>query len=519
MPQLNKVPPNQAKPAGPCLMVIFGATGDLTKRLLMPAIYNLDSAKLLPKEFAVLGVSRSGDNDDAFRGDLATFMKEVIGNKTAEFNPDHIDGKAWKDLLDRTHFMPGDFDDPKTYQDLKARLDELEKKYNSGGNVLFYLAVAPDFFSKIVKRLGEAGLIEEKGNWRRVIIEKPFGHDLDSARKLNQEILGVLDETQVFRMDHFLGKETVQNIMALRFANGFLEPLWNRDHIDHIQISVTETVTVEKRGKFYDATGAMRDMVPNHLFQLFTIAAMEVPTSFEADSVRTEKVKVLQATRTFTEDMARNDAVRGQYGAGKINDKQVGNYRDAQDVDPQSATETYVAMKLMVDNWRWAGVPFYLRTGKSLAKRETEIAIQFKQAPFAMFKDAPVDKLAQNYLVLHIQPDEGISLMLNAKVPGPSVRMEGVEMNFKYKDYFEEKARTGYETLLYDCMIGDATLFQRADNVEAGWAVVQPVLDLWAKEKPNFPNYAAGSWGPDAGNELLKHDGKSWRKPDDDEWN
>jgi glucose-6-phosphate 1-dehydrogenase len=501
-----------AKAAGPCTMVIFGATGDLTKRLLVPAIYNLQNAKLLPENFSLLGISRSGESDEAFRDELDEFMKGLSKDHKTEFDADSVGGRSWKRILGCTHYFVGDFDDPETYKGLKGKLDELAKKYKTGGNVLFYLAVAPVFFSKIVKRLGEAGLVDQKEGWRRVIIEKPFGNDLKSARALNRDILKTLDESQIFRMDHFLGKETVQNIMALRFANGVFEPIWNRDHIDHVQISVTETVTVEKRGGFYESVGAMRDMVPNHLFQLLTLAAMEVPQSFEADAVRNEKVKLLKSIKPMTVKEVDINTVRGQYGAGDIGGRKVDDYRKADDVDPKSNTETYVAMKLMIDNWRWAGVPFYLRTGKSLAKRESEIAIRFKQAPFTMFPDTPIDKLAPNYMVLHIQPEEGISLMFNAKVPGPTVRMESVNMRFNYKDYFEQVPRTGYETLLYDCMMGEATLFQRADNVEAGWEVVQPILDHWAKVKEkDFPNYKAGSWGPKAADELLERDGRSWR--------
>jgi glucose-6-phosphate 1-dehydrogenase len=503
-----------AKPAGPCSIVIFGATGDLTKRLLVPAIFNLANAKLLPDNFSLLGISRSGESNEAFRDELNDFMKDLAKDGKTDITSAPA-AKAWKNILDRTEYFVGTFDDPETYKGLAAKIAEMDKQYKTGGNVLFYLAVAPVFFSKIVKHLGKAGLTKQDKGWRRVIIEKPFGHDLASAKALNKEILEVLDEKQVFRMDHFLGKETVQNMMAMRFANGFFEPLWNRDHIDHIQISVTETVTVEKRGKFYEDTGAMRDMVPNHLFQLLTIAAMEVPQSFDADAVRNEKVKLLHSLMPYGEEHARDWAVRGQYGAGVIGKRKVNNYRQEEDVSPHSNTETYVAMKLMVDNWRWAGVPFYLRTGKALAKRETEIAIRFKQAPFTMFPETPVSKLAPNYLVLHIQPDEGISMMFNAKVPGPSVRMEGVNMRFNYKDYFEEVPRTGYETLLYDCMMGEATLFQRADNVEAGWEVVQPVLDLWKNEKAKFPNYAAGSWGPKEADDLLRRDGRAWRVSND----
>ncbi len=507
-----------AHPAGPCMLVIFGATGDLTKRLLIPAINNLQSSKLLPENFSILGLSRSEETDETFRGELDQFIQETAKSKSQDFSENSDEGKAWHAMLQRTHYMAGEFDDDSTYETLKSKIAEMDGKYKAGGNVLFYLAVAPAFFSKIVQQLGKAGLTKEDGGWRRVIVEKPFGSDLSSAKQLNKEILEVLDETQVFRIDHYQGKEMVQNILALRFANGFLEPLWNRDHIDHVQISVAEITTVEQRGGFYEATGAMRDMVGNHLSQLLSLAAMEVPQSFDADAVRNEKVKVLRSVRQFTPEMARDWAVRGQYAAGKIGDREVTDYRKEQDVSPTSNRETFVALKVMIDNWRWAGVPFYLRTGKAMAKREAEIAIRFKQAPFTMFPELPASQLAPNYIVLHIQPDQGISMAFNAKVPGPTVQMEGVSMRFNYKDYFTEKPGTGYETLLYDCMVGDATLFQRADNVEAGWQMVQPILDLWEKEKQtDFPNYKAGSWGPKASDDLLAKDGNSWRTSNETE--
>ena len=369
-------------------------------------------------------------------------------------------------------------------------------------------------FGKIVEQLGAAGLVNEAdaGGFRRVIIEKPFGTDLASAKALNAQVLKVLDESQVYRMDHFLGKETVQNIMVLRFANGIFEPLWNRDHIDHVQITVAETVGVERRARFYEATGAMRDMVPNHVFQLLSLTAMEPPNSFDADAVRTEKYKVLEAIHPLNDEEARRSAVRGQYGAGTLDGAPVGAYRSEPGVDPNSMTETYVAMQLGIDNWRWAGVPFYLRTGKRLARRTTEIAIQFKQAPFALFRDTPVDVLTPNVLVLQIQPDEGVSLQFGAKIPGPEIALGGVRMNFRYEDYFNVTPSTGYETLVYDCMIGDATLFNRADGVEAGWAVVQPILDLWKSDKTApLEIYPAGGEGPDAGSHLLWRSGRKWR--------
>jgi glucose-6-phosphate 1-dehydrogenase len=361
--------------------------------------------------------------------------------------------------------------------------------------------------------LGGAKLLrEEDRHWRRVIVEKPFGTDLPSAQALNRELLEVIAENQIYRIDHYLGKETVQNIMVFRFANGIFEPLWNRDHIDHVQITVAETVDVERRGKFYDATGALRDMVPNHLFQLLTLTAMEPPACFAAEAVRSEKSKVLDAIHSFDTEKARRNVVRAQYRGGTVDGKKVVPYRRAPDVAPDSVTETYVALKLVIDNWRWAGVPFYLRTGKALSVRRTEIAIQFKQAPYALFQDTPIDRLTPNDLILQIQPEEGMILHFSGKVPGPSMRMGGVEMKFNYNDYFKEAPDTGYETLIYDCMKGDPTLFQRADNIEGGWRVVQPVLDVWAKDHlAALPVYAAGSSGPSEADELLARDGRRWR--------
>src|SRR6202030_132766 len=381
------------------------------------------------------------------------------------------------------HFA-GDLTDPDTYRRLGETIRQTSATYRTGGNVLFYLAVAAQLFGTIVEQVGAAGLAEEKnGAWRRVIVEKPFGTDLASAQTLNARILKVLEEPQVYRMDHFLGKETVQNIMVLRFANGIFEPIWNRDHIDHVQITVAETVGVERRARFYEATGALRDMVPNHVFQLLSLIAMGPPNSFAADAVRTEKHKVLEAVHPLDYTEVPRTVVRGHYGAGMINNNAVPAYREEPGVAPDSMTETYVAMQLGIDNWRWAGVPFYLRTGKRMTRRTTEIAIQFKQAPFAMFRNTPVDILTPNVLALQIQPDEGASLQFSAKIPGPEISLGGVRMNFSYKDYFNTEPTTGYETLVYDCMIGDAMLFNRADGVEAGWAVVQPILDLWQNDK------------------------------------
>jgi glucose-6-phosphate 1-dehydrogenase len=512
-------PPVQANPqrrttqAPPCAIVIFGSSGDLTKRLLMPALYNLAKNKLLPDNFALIGVDRAERTAEEFRDYLAEGVKSFVSDTAAGGRPEPFDATAWDFLAQRMDRVAGDVTKPETYRQLAGALANVEKEHGTAGNVVFYLAVAAFLFAPIVEGLGAAGLLREaNGRWRRVIIEKPFGTDLTSARALNARILKLLDEPQIYRMDHFLGKETVQNIMVLRFANGIFEPLWNRDHIDHVQITVAETVGVERRAAFYEQTGALRDMVPNHVFQLFCLTAMEPPNSFAADAVRTEKTKVLEAVHSLDDEDVRRNVVRGQYAAGTVRGAPVPAYRSEPGVASTSRAETYVALRLNIDNWRWAGVPFYLRTGKRMSRRSTEIAIQFKQAPFAMFRDTPVDALTPNVLALQIQPDEGTSLQFGAKVPGPEISLGGVRMDFRYKDYFNIAPATGYETLIYDCMIGDQMLFQRADSVEEGWAVVQPILDLWRADKTvALETYEAGSAGPAAADALLWRSGRQWR--------
>jgi glucose-6-phosphate 1-dehydrogenase len=494
------------KPAPNCAMVIFGANGDLTKRLVVPALYNLTRSNLLPEHFALVGVDHNDRTSESWATQLHDFLAETL--KGGSGDAAKVDETAWKKLAATMSYLKGDFTEPQTFADVRTHLEERDKKDNLGGNALFYLAVSDRFFGPIVDALGKAELFKDDHGWRRVVVEKPFGHDLASAKALNADLLKSLREDQIYRIDHFLGKETVQNIMALRFANGMFEPIWNRDRIDHVQITVAETVGVETRGKFYETTGALRDMVPNHLFQLVAMTAMEPPVSFDANAVRDKKAEIFLAMHPLKPE----DAVRGQYAAGKIGKESTKAYRDEEDVARDSATETYVALKLGIDNWRWAGVPFYLRTGKRLSKRTTEIAIRFKRAPYAIFRDTPVDVLPANWLVLRIQPDEGIRLMFNAKEPGPSMVLEGVAMDFHYADWFKEGPSVGYETLIYDCLIGDATLFQRADQVESAWKIVDPVLDAWASEKPKqFPNYVAGSEGPECADELLTRDGHAWR--------
>jgi glucose-6-phosphate 1-dehydrogenase len=405
------------------------------------------------------------------------------------------------------HYMSADFTQSETFRNLQGLLVQ-QKEHNSAVNLLFYLAVGERFFGPIVEQLGLAGLTEQsEGAWRRVIVEKPFGHDLSSAKTLNAQILRVLSEDQIYRIDHFLGKETVQNILVLRFANGIFEPLWNRDHIDHVQITAAETIGVEGRGRFYEKIGALRDMVPNHLFQLLAMIGMEPPISFDADAVRAKKTELLQAIHPISPE----NAIRGQYGTGVLLGQKVQGYRHEPNIAPDSATETYVALKLRVDNWRWAGVPFYLRTGKRLSAHTTEIAIQFRQAPYALFRGTPVERLPANILTLRIQPDEGMSVSFSAKRPGTEIEIDGVAMDFAYRDYFEPIATVGYETLIYDCLIGDATLFQRADAVEVAWRAVQSLIDSWARDAAtDFPNYTAGSAGPAAADRLLARDGRVW---------
>lgn len=497
-----------ARPAGACVFVIFGATGDLMKRKLIPAVHNLLTGKLLPEEFAIAGLATGDLDSEGFRQrvreDLNTFATEPV---TPE---------QWTWLSERLYFLGGDFRDPALYEALRAKLGEIDAEHHTAGNYLFYLATNPTLFCEVIERLGAAGLTAEDGaHWRRVVIEKPFGHDLDSARTLNREIARSLNEKQIYRIDHYLGKETVQNLLVFRFSNGIFEPIWNRRYIDSVQITAAETVGVEQRGGYYEEAGALRDMLPSHLFQLLALTAMEPPNSFGADAVRDEKGKLLRAVQPMLQEDVLTRAVRGQYGEGEIGGKRVPAYRSEPNVNPQSGTETFVAVKLLIDNWRWADVPFYLRTGKRMARRMTEIVIQFRRAPLLLFRKTDTQRLAPNLLTIQIQPDEGISLQFGAKVPGSTVQVGNVAMNFKYVDYFGDKPNTGYETMLYDAMIGDATLFTRFEGVESGWRIVQPLLDVWKALPPrSFPNYAAGTWGPGEADELLARDGRRWYNHD-----
>jgi glucose-6-phosphate 1-dehydrogenase len=499
-------PASQKKP-DPCSFVIFGVTGDLTHRLVIPSLYNLEAAGLLPDKFCVVGVARKGMSNEDLRDSLMQGLHQYATRP--------VDDVVAKRLLECVTCIEADPGQPASFDAMRERLEKLEANRSTGGNRLFYLATPPNAFAPIARELGRTGLLteQENGPWQRLVVEKPFGTDLASAKALNAELLKIVTEHQIYRIDHYLGKETVQNILVLRFANGMFEPIWNRNHIDHVQITVDEKLGVGHRGSFYDATGALRDMVPNHLFQLLSLVAMEPPIRFDAHSVRTEKADVLAAIQTQSEEEALRNSVRGQYLGGRIGDTEIEDYRKTGDVKPDSTTETYAALKLTIDNWRWAGVPFYLRTGKALGIKRTEVAIKFKQAPFAMFSCTATETLAENYLVIGVEPTEGIALQFNTKVPGPAIRINGVEMKFRYKDYFKAEPSTGYETLIYDCMIGDNILFQRADSVEAGWQAVQPFLDAWNKAgAKGLEFYKAGSEGPPGAEELLTRDGRSWRK-------
>ncbi len=497
---------NANKTADPSVMVIFGATGDLTKRKLFPALYNLAIDGHLPDNFAIVGVGRQEMLSDEFREQMRADLKEFAGGKT--------DQKKIEWFCGRTYYTGGDFDDDKKlFKDIKDMLRDVCEANDIPENFFYYMAIPPDLFANVAGKIVKNGLgKEENGHWRRFIFEKPFGRDLESAEKLNSDLLNILDEKQIYRIDHYLGKETVQNILVFRFGNSIFEPIWNRNFIDHVQITVAEKLGVEGRGGYYDSAGALRDMIPNHIFQLVTLTAMEPPVSFEADAVRDEQAKILQAIQPFTPEDALHEAVRGQYSEGKIDGKNLPAYRNEEKVSPDSNTETFAALKLSIDNWRWADVPFYVRTGKRMPGKHSSIIVQFKKAPFMLFRDTLVERLRTNRIEIHIQPDEGITLHFGAKIPGPIVQVGAVDMDFNYVDHFGEQLSTGYERLLYDCMIGDATLFQRADMVEASWRIVTPILDVWsAIPARDFPNYAAGSWGPDESDNLIEADGRAWK--------
>ena len=490
----------------PCVIVLFGATGDLAHRKVVPALYQLRRTNLLPHEFMLVAVGRRAYDDAAFRAEIASTL--------AKFSRVPVEASVEHEFLDRISYHQGDFADPDTFDRLGVRLDALDEEHGTRGNRLFYLATQPSAFPEVIAQIGRAGLDHEVhgAGWRRVIIEKPFGRDLDSAIRLNREVGKVFREEQVYRIDHYLGKETVRNLMVFRFGNGIFEPLWNRRYVDHVQITVAEALGVENRGAFYEENGASRDVLQNHLMQLLSLVAMEAPATFQADALRDEKVKVLRALAPFTPERVRSDVVRGQYGPGWVAARQVPGYRSEPEVDPQSETETYVAARFEIDDWRWAGVPFYVRTGKRLPKRSSEIAIQFRPVPHRLFKDSAVDP-EPNLLAMRIQPDEGILLRFGAKVPGLGLDVRAVNMDFTYGSAFNVDSPDAYETLILDALLGDASLFARADEVEEAWSIVTPIIETWVDgPPPDFPDYDAGSWGPSAADELLAREGRRWRR-------
>ncbi|MDE3108791.1 MAG: glucose-6-phosphate dehydrogenase, partial [Acidobacteriota bacterium] len=490
-------------PADSCAIVMFGASGDLAKRKLLPALYDLAVHSCLAPRFRLLGFARTEMSDDEFGRQAAEFLP----GKTPSGGAD----SAHRDFLQQLHYFHGEYNDPGTYQRLAKRLDELDREAELGGNRLFYLATPPSVYPRIVEQLGRAGLAKPKNerSWVRIVVEKPFGHDRASAQALNEQLLSVFDESQIFRIDHYLGKETVQNLLVFRFGNGIFEPLWSRNYVDSVQITAAESLGVERRAAFYESAGALRDMVQSHVLQLTALIAMESPANFDATAVRNEKIKVLQSIRPLDGDSVRRDVVRGQYGPGCVNDEPVPGYRQEPGVNPNSATETFAALKLFIDNWRWSGVPFYLRTGKRLARPSAEIAVMFKRAPHLVFRGEAVEP---NSLVLNIQPQEGISLSFGANAPGSKLHIAPVTMDFRYRRAFGAGSREAYATLINDCIRGDATLFDRADSVEAAWALVDPIIDAWKNgPAPAFPNYPAGSEGPEAAFDLAESDGRQWR--------
>jgi glucose-6-phosphate 1-dehydrogenase len=490
----------------PCTVVLFGASGDLAKRKVIPAMFDLAVHKALGARYAIIGFSRTPMTDESFRSNIGEAAKTI-----SEVGP--IDPQQWSEFASNLYYSQGEYGKPESFAALAKRVKEISEANKLGGNILFYISTPPEVYRDIIEQIGKAGLNKPSSpdSWVRIIIEKPFGRDLASARDLNSKVLCVFDENQVYRIDHYLGKDTVQNLLVLRFGNGIFEPLWNRNYVDHVQITAGETLGVERRGGFYETTGALRDMIQSHVLQLTSLTAVEPPATFDATSVRNEKLKLLQSIRPFNPELMAQSVVRGQYAAGRIGDRDVPGYRQEQGVDPHSRTETFVAAKVEIDNWRWAGVPFYLRTGKRLAKRSTEIVIAFRCAPHMVFRNKGIEP---NRLVLNIQPDEGISISFGAKRPGTEMNIGNVTMKFSYEEGFGKATRPAYATLLNDCVRGDATLFDSGDNVEAAWSLVDPILDVWnATKSASVPQYASGSWGPAESDALLERDGRSWHNP------
>ena len=490
----------------PSIMVLFGATGDLAHRKVIPALYHLWRTNLLPHEFRLVAIGRRPYSDESFRAEIHKALEQF-----SRALP--LDTDAWESFAKRIDYIRLDFDDPEAFETLSDYLDEQDDAHGTRGNRLFYLATQPSQFAEIVAQLGRVGLDHERhdGGWRRVVIEKPFGHDLDSAKRLNREVGKVFRESQVYRIDHYLGKETVRNLLVFRFGNGIFEPLWNRRYVDHVQITVGESIGIESRGAFYEQTGASRDVLQNHLLQLVCLIAMEPPATFEANALRDEKVKVLRAISSDPLNPV-TDVVRGQYGPGWVAATKVEGYREEPEVDPGSETETFVAARFTIDDWRWAGVPFYVRTGKRLPKRATEIAIHYREVPHRLFKEEGVEP-DPNLLAIRIQPDEGIMLRFGAKVPGLRLDIRSVTMDFTYGSAFNVDSPDAYETLILDALQGDASLFTRADEVEEAWSIVDPIIEAWADgPQPDFPNYDAGSWGPQEADELIARDGRRWRR-------
>ena len=491
----------------PFIFVLFGATGDLSHRKVVPALFQLWRSNLLPHEFVLVCIGRRPYDDDSFRAEMRSSLERF-----SRVLP--VDEDLWAEFAKRMTYFRLDFDDPPAFDRLHEQLTTIDEEHQTRGNMLFYLATQESAFPEIVQQLGRVGLDHELhiGGWRRIVIEKPFGRDLESAVRLNREVGKVFRESQVYRIDHYLGKETVRNLLVFRFGNGIFEPLWNRRYVDHVQITMAESLGVEERGSFYEQTGAARDVMQNHLLQLLTLVAMEPPATFEAEALRDEKVKVLRAVTGFTPHEVARNVVRGQYGPGWVGAQEVPGYRAEPVVDPLSETETFVAAKVTIDDWRWGGVPFYLRTGKRLAKRATEIAVQFKSVPHRLFLESSTDP-EPNLLAMRIQPDEGILLRFVAKVPGLGLDIRAVNMDFTYGSAFTVDSPDAYETLILDALLGDGSLFTRADEAEQAWGIVTPIIDAWLDQpEPDFPNYAAGSWGPEAADHLIERDGRRWRR-------